>query len=88
MSPSNMDINLLELLVQDQNKGDYTMKNTTSIINEAVKKANNTTTTRHECAMLAARLADKKGINVNRSPYRQDLFYEALDQYFTKTELY
>ena len=36
---------------------------------------------RESVARKAALLADKKGINVQVSPYRQDIFYAALDDY-------
>ena len=52
------------------------------IINNAVAKAVSQCdedTSREDIAMLAARLADKKGVNVLAAPYRNDIFCDALD---------
>ena len=53
------------------------------IIEKAVAKAAaaHVENDREEIARLAARLADKKGVNVLAAPYLQEIFYEALDNH-------
>ncbi len=54
------------------------------IINTAVRNAvkgnNFGWITRRDAAEKAALAANKQGVNVQRAPYLQDIFYEALDE--------
>ena len=62
------------------------MENEKEIMRDAVAEAyyreDEETVTRDSVARAAALIADQNGVNVQTAPYLQDLFYEALDEYF------
>ena len=57
-----------------------TLEQETKIVNECVKKAARQHRFQKEAAEHAARLANKKGVNIQKTPYVQEIFWAALDQ--------